>query len=176
MTAGVNIRPAILSDHAVLDALMRRAALALPEYRDQLSAEPEAIAIPLSLISEGRVLVAEADGRMAGFAAWLPIGETIAELDGLFVDPSMWRSGVGMALLAAVSDAATQIGVRKIHVVANPGAESFYRRAGFERTGVTTTDFGPALTMLLQLQAAGTAPVGARLTRITASQGHKDER
>ena len=181
MTGEVVTRLACIDEYGALEALMRRSALALPEYRESLLAHPEAIAVPTLLIQAGQVVVADLDGSIAGFAAWLPAGGALAELDGVFVDPSAWRSGIGTALIGAVSAAAAQTGLKKLYVVANPSAEFFYRRCGFQKTGVTTTEFGPALTMLLDLVAtdriarSGTVQLGARFTRMNANRGIEDE-
>ena len=111
-------------------------------------AHPDSIHFSSEHISAGRTLVAEVDGSVTGFIAWLPIGDATAELEALFVEPSHWRQGVGIELLAAVSNAVTGAGFKNLHVVAAPAALDFYRRAGFVRTGATATQFGPALTML----------------------------
>src|SRR6476619_6260837 len=87
-----------------LEELQRRASLELPDYREPLLANPDAIHLPPSQISNGQVMVAEFDGRIAGFAAIVG-----GELDGLFVEPELWRPGVGAALV----DEATLVARRK---------------------------------------------------------------
>ena len=64
----------------MLEALQRRASLALGEYNEQLEAEPDAIQLPIGQIERGEVIVAELDDRIAGFAAVI-IDEIEAELD-----------------------------------------------------------------------------------------------
>jgi len=94
----LTIRKARPEERDALEALQRRASLALEEYREQLEAEPDAIELPLEQIERGQVLIAETWDGIAGFAAVL-IGDDAAELDGLFVEPKLWRQGIGAALV-----------------------------------------------------------------------------
>jgi ribosomal protein S18 acetylase RimI-like enzyme len=129
-----------------LEDLQRRASLALDEYREALLAHPDAIALPAEQIERGEVLVAEIDGRIAGFAVVLD-QDGRAELDGLFVEPQRWRQGIGSALVEeAVHDARSR-GLSLMTVVANPGAKEFYERSGFTVEGSAETRFGPAIRM-----------------------------
>jgi GNAT superfamily N-acetyltransferase len=137
----LTLRVAKPEERDELEELQRHASLELPEYRDQLIADPEAIHLPLSQVANGQVIVAEVDGEIAGFAA--VVG---GELDGLFVDPDLWGLGIGKALV----DAATHQTRRKgftLQVVANPRARKFYERCGFSVEGEVQTRFGPALRM-----------------------------
>jgi GNAT superfamily N-acetyltransferase len=151
VTTTARVRVARMEDYAALGHLMRRASLALPDYREHLLAHPDSIHFSADHISAGRTLVAEGDGIVTGFIAWLPIGDATAELEALFVEPSHWRLGVGKELLAAASEAVTGAGFKNLYVVAPPAALDFYRRCGFVRTGATATQFGPALTMLKEI-------------------------
>jgi GNAT superfamily N-acetyltransferase len=124
-----------------LEALQRRVSLALPEYRDQLEAHPDAIDLPAEQIDQGQVIVAELDGRVAGFAA--VVG---GELDGLFVEPELWRRGIGTALVEEATHEARRRGFT-LSVTAAPEAREFYERCGFTVEGEAQTRFGPALRM-----------------------------
>ena len=59
----------------------------------------DAIAPPGEQITDGPVFVAERDGVIVGFATVLPRGDGNAELDALFVDPNLWKRGVGRLLV-----------------------------------------------------------------------------
>ncbi len=73
----------------------------LREYRDQLMEHPDAIHLPPSQIANGQVIVAELEGKIAGFAAIVG-----GELDGLFVEPDLWGGGsAGRLSDAAVHEA-----------------------------------------------------------------------
>lgn len=139
--ADPTIRLALPSEREELEDLQRRAALALPEYRAMIEADPDAVALPAEQIEDGGVLVAEADGRIVGFAALVG-----GELDGLFVEPDLWRNGVGAALVEQATHLARRRGLA-LTVNANPAAREFYERCGFSLEGGTQTRLGPALRM-----------------------------
>ena len=95
----MRIRLARTEECKLLEDLQRRASLALGTHNAQLEANPDAIHLPAEQIALGEVLVAEIDGEIAGFAVVLDEGGR-SELDGLFVEPSHWRRGIGSALVA----------------------------------------------------------------------------
>ena len=139
------IRPAIIEEWAVLEDLQRSASLQAGPYREQLLAHPDAIALPSGQIERGQIFVAEIEGRIAGFAAVVEI-DGKAEIDGLFVEPHLWRQGVGSALVAEAIHDARRRGL-SLTVVASPEAREFYEKCGFSVEGEATTRFGPALLM-----------------------------
>jgi GNAT superfamily N-acetyltransferase len=143
--SGIRIRPARPDEREQLEALQRRASLANANDRPHLEANPDAIHLPLGQIEGGHVTVAEREGRIVGFAAVLP-EENHLELDGLFVEPELWRSGIGAALVEEATHEARRRGLA-LMVVANPHALDFYRRCGFSVEGETQTRFGPGLRM-----------------------------
>jgi GNAT superfamily N-acetyltransferase len=137
----LTLRLALPEEHADLEDLQRRASLELPEYREQLLANPDAIYLPEGQIANGQVIVAELAGEIAGFAA--VVG---GELDGLFVEPDLWGHGIGRML----ADAATHEARRKgfaLTVIANPRARRFYENCGFSVEGEVQTRFGPGFRM-----------------------------
>ncbi len=143
--AELSIRLARPEERETLEALQRRASLALGEYNEQLEAEPDAIQLPIGQIERGEVIVAELDDQIAGFAAVI-IDEFEAELDGLFVEPDLWRHGIGSALIDIVVHEARRQGL-SMTVIANPSAQRFYEKCGFTVEGGAQTRFGPALRM-----------------------------
>jgi GNAT superfamily N-acetyltransferase len=143
--AEITIRLARPEEREELEALQRRASLALDEYREQLTAEPDAIQLPIEQIERGEVIVAELYDRLAGFAAML-VDEDVFELVGLFVDPDLWRRGIGAALIDIAVHQARRLGLAMM-VIANPSAREFYEKCGFTVEGEAETRFGPALRM-----------------------------
>lgn len=128
-------------DHEELEHLQAHASLELPEYRDQLLANSDALHLPPAQIANGQVIVAEFAGAIAGFAA--VVG---SELDGLFVEPDLWGGGIGRALVHAAAHQARLRGL-SLTVIANPRARGFYESCGFSVEGEQQTRFGPALRM-----------------------------
>ncbi len=74
------------------------------------------------------------------------IEDDYAELDGLFVEPDLWRKGIGAALIDVAVHTARQQGLAMM-VIANPSAREFYEKCGFTVEGEAETRFGPALRM-----------------------------
>jgi GNAT superfamily N-acetyltransferase len=143
--ADLTIRSARPEERDALEALQRRASLALGEYNEQLEAEPDAIQLPPGQIERGEVIVADLHNRIAGFAAIL-IDDRVAELDGLFVEPELWRRGIGRALIDVAIHEARRQGL-SMTVIANPSARQFYKKCGFTVEGEAQTRYGPALRM-----------------------------
>jgi GNAT superfamily N-acetyltransferase len=147
MTHVISIRPGRLDEQTTLESLQRRASLNNPGDRDALLANPDAIAVPIEQIAASCVFVAERDGTVAGFAAVLPGLGGGAELDALFVEPRLWKQGIGRRLVDHAAEVARLRGAGFLHVVGNPHAEGFYISCGFLVTGTVETRFGVGLAM-----------------------------
>jgi GNAT superfamily N-acetyltransferase len=147
MATPVSLRPARPDEQTILESLQRRASLNNPGDRDALLANPDAIALPIEQIAAGRVFVAECDGVVAGFAAVVPRPDGEAELDALFVEPHLWRHGIGRRLVDHVAQVAHGKAAHFLHVIGNPHAEGFYLSCGFCVTGRVETRFGVGLAM-----------------------------
>lgn len=141
------IRPARMSERKVLEALQLRASLNNAGDREHLLAHSDAIELPSEQIAAGCVFVLERNGVAVGFAAIVPREDGGTELDGLFVEPDIWRSGIGRSLVEHCAERARASGSNALHVVGNPHAEVFYIACGFEMIGSVTTRFGVALSM-----------------------------
>jgi GNAT superfamily N-acetyltransferase len=148
----VPIRGATGAERAALEALQRRSSDVWEAYREQLAANPDAIALPDAFIANGWVRVAVADDdRPIGFSVAIPGGGEAHELDGLFVEPGHMRHGVGRALVEDAATRARDRGAACLEVTAGP-AQGFYERVGFTVVGRTETRFGPAVRMRRDLR------------------------
>ncbi len=147
MNDRLSFRLAMLVEHRALEELQWRASLMWEEYREALLENPDAIEIPAEHIVGGSTIVAERLGETVGFAVILTRPDGNAELDGLFVEPSAWRGGIGRRLVAEAQKLASARGAKAIHVIANPRAKGFYVACGFAFLGKTPTRFGPGLRM-----------------------------
>jgi GNAT superfamily N-acetyltransferase len=127
--------------------LQRRASFGWEENRAALLAHPEVIELPLTQLEEHRVRVAEVAGKPTGFSVVLPLTAGIWDLDGLFVEPTRWRMGIGRALMTDAIALARLQKARVIEVTAHPRSEGFYARFGFIRLGRAQTQFGHAIQM-----------------------------
>jgi GNAT superfamily N-acetyltransferase len=147
MEHDVSIRLARRDERMTLESLQRRASLSNPGDRDVLLAHPDAIELPVEQITSGCVFVAEREGVVAGFAAVVPRSDGGAELDALFVEPHLWKHGIGRRLVEHVTEVARMRAATFVHVIGNPHAQGFYVSCGFCVTGTIETRFGLGLTM-----------------------------
>src|SRR4030095_11034216 len=131
----IMIRLAVQAERACLEALQWRASVANDGDRDNLLAHPDAITLPLEQIAADCVFVAERDGIVAGFAAVQPRPDGDAELDALFVEPHLWKNGIGRRLVDYIAQIARMRAATFLHVIGNPHAEGFYLSCGFTVTG-----------------------------------------
>jgi GNAT superfamily N-acetyltransferase len=143
------IRDAGPGERQALEALQLRSSLVWEEYRADLLANPDAIEIPPEQMA--RVRVAEDGDEVLGFSLVLEPDRGACELEGLFVEPSVMRGGVGRALVDDAAKRARAEGADRIEVTANPRALAFYERLGFLPSGTVETRFGPGLRMQLPL-------------------------
>lgn len=146
------VRPARVSEQEALEALQWRASLNNPGDRDALLAHQDAIQLPRQQIEDGRVFVAEVAGSVKGFAAILPRDDGDVELDALFVEPEVWRQGIGRALVEYCVQEASRTDACSLRVVGNPHAEGFYNACGFKKDGVKQMRFGVGLLMRRDLR------------------------
>ena len=131
----VAFRPARADDADELCALARQLAVSEGGMPGRIS--PDWIRDNM-LDSDGpvRVLVAERDGRIAGYVAWSPMVETIfasagAYVGDLVVDAGHRSHGIGRRLLAAAAADARACGRQHLWLVtgqADSAADRFYRR------------------------------------------------
>lgn len=96
-------------------------------------------------IVEGRVLVAERQGLVFGVARVEPDGE----LGLLFVDPRTINRGVGRALFEAAVALARRLGAKRMAILADPNAASFYERMGARFVSQAPSDAIPGRTLPL---------------------------
>jgi GNAT superfamily N-acetyltransferase len=147
VAAPPTFRLALPAERGALEELQRRASLIWEEDREALLAHPDAIELPLEQITDGRTVVAERVGELLGFAVVLRREDGDAELDGLFVEPSQWRQGLGRALVQQAERIAAHDGATNLWVIANTRALDFYGACGFVTVGEAATRFRPAPRM-----------------------------
>ncbi|HND51402.1 MAG TPA: GNAT family N-acetyltransferase, partial [Pirellulaceae bacterium] len=99
----ITVRVASPSDLTCLHRLQVRASLANAGDRDYLLTNLDVIQVNRQILESGRTFVAQCelkrgDCQVLGFAELeAPVASEV-ELEGIFVEPSWWRRGVGAAL------------------------------------------------------------------------------
>jgi GNAT superfamily N-acetyltransferase len=103
------------------------------------------------------------DDRVVGFASVGPdrADATLGEVYAIYVDPSHWSTGAGLALMRRAVEHLEAAGFREIGLwvlEANPRARRFYERFGFVPDGSTKLDTiggdRPDATVVVELRYA----------------------
>ena len=81
-------------------------------------------------------LVAERKGELVGFAALSGVHtKQDWELDFLFIEPKFIGLGLGKLLWEKIIRRAKNLGIKRLILASDPGAESFYLKMGAKRIG-----------------------------------------
>lgn len=108
---------------------------------------PEALELPADHIAAGLVIVFEHWGAAAGFVVVVPREDGNADLDGPFVEPDLWRGGIGRKLVEEAAQFAIAIDAGLLVATASPRAEPFYAKCGFKSAVRHSTPHGPVTVM-----------------------------
>jgi ribosomal protein S18 acetylase RimI-like enzyme len=100
-------------------------------------------------VAPGAVIVAEADGVVAGYVAvgnslHVPAHRHVREIRGLAVDPDYAGNGIGRALVTAAVEREARAGTVKVTLRVlgpNTAARRVYEACGFEVEGVLRGEF-----------------------------------
>ena len=126
----IAVRPARVGEGQALTALCVRSKAHWGYDAVFMRLSAAALMVEESDVAAGRVLVAtDAVNRPLGVATVLGAGDSV-DLDALFVDPPAIGSGAGRALFGAAVRLARSLGARRMTVLADPNAASFYRCMG----------------------------------------------
>ncbi|QBE61824.1 GNAT family N-acetyltransferase [Pseudoduganella lutea] len=126
-------RLATVEDLAALWALRTRAVRSgcaahyAPDVIEAWCAAPMPDRMP-GLVAGGGCLVAEDEGRLAGYAI---LDVANGEVDAVFVEPSGQGRGIGIGLLVALEALARERRIGRLYLSASLNAVPFYARAGF---------------------------------------------
>jgi predicted N-acetyltransferase YhbS len=139
------IRPARVDDAPELKQIALRATRHDGYDEDALARFMPGLTINLALIAAGLVSVAEDEqGVPRGYVALRPTGMGgLILLEGIFVDPSCARSGVGTRLFASAVELSRKMAGNVILIYSSPHSVGFYARLGATRIGMTPFVFSP---------------------------------
>ncbi|MFZ4686104.1 MAG: GNAT family N-acetyltransferase [Hyphomonadaceae bacterium] len=103
--------------------------------------------LPADHIAAGLVIVFEHWGEAAGFVVVVPREDGKADLGGPFVEPDLWRGGIGRKLVDEAVQFAMALEAAELLASASPRAEPFYEKCGFVPMEKIVTTHGPVAVM-----------------------------
>jgi GNAT superfamily N-acetyltransferase len=138
-----------LSDRDPIEALIRATRFFNPE-EIEVALELVDDRLALGEASHYRFLVAEVDGRVAGYACWGPIPGTVASADlyWIVVDPEFQGKGAGAALLTAAEEWMASAGRTRVYVETSTRPQylptrAFYTACGYELVSELADFYAP---------------------------------
>ena len=134
MSSAPELRPARADEAARLSAIAHAAKAALGYAPELIAGWGQELTIEPELLQRQTVWVVDYEGAAQGFFSIHAFagGVTLAHL---WVDPAAQRRGFGSMLLRRALQLAAMSRLAFLQVDAEPSAESFYQRHGFERVG-----------------------------------------
>ena len=134
----ITLRPARVDEAEALSALTFRAKQShgySDEFMTRFMNIGDMVITPES-ISRNPVMVAEVEGRVAGFAHLKPLDQPDAVcLEDLFIEPDAQGLGVGRALFDWALTTAAERGYDWLEWESDPNAAGFYEKMGGEKIG-----------------------------------------
>ena len=145
------IRPAVTDEAPVLTnmALEAKRYWGYPEH--WIKHWESDLTISSAFIDDNHVYVAEEDGQIQGFYALIVTGEK-AELDHMWVKPTLIGTGIGKELFLDAMERAAALKVSAVEISSDPNAAGFYRRMGATEIGETDASFGGVTRKLPRLK------------------------
>jgi GNAT superfamily N-acetyltransferase len=145
-TASVTLRPAAAADRERVEAFMRDIVLFRP---DEVPVALEVFDAAVGGDASYTAIVAERDGRAAGWACWGPTPCTLGTYDmyWLAVDPAEHGNGIGSRLVAEMERRLA--GSARLIVVETAGrpdyepTRAFYEARGYRRAAMIPDFYAP---------------------------------
>jgi len=98
---------------------------------DQIESWRDDLTIIRDYIDNNQVYKLLLEGKLVGFYAFLPESKTKVELNFMFVDSAYIGKGFGKILMNDFLDRLKLLQYKTVTLIADPNAELFYKRAGF---------------------------------------------
>ena len=145
------IRPAATSEASVLTTLALEAKRYWGYPEHWIKHWESDLTISSDFIHDNHVYVAEENGQIQGFYALIVTGEK-AELDHMWVKPTLIGTGIGKELFLDAMERAAALKVSAVEISSDPNAAGFYRRMGATEIGETDASFDGVTRKLPRLK------------------------
>jgi GNAT superfamily N-acetyltransferase len=129
----VSLRPAVGADAPRLSAIAQAAKAHWGYPGEWLALWRSELTFDAAALERDWVQVAELEGRAVAVVALA--GGRAPELSHLWVEPAAMGMGIGRLLFEAAAAEALRRGIRRLRIVADPHAETFYEHLGAYRVG-----------------------------------------
>ena len=148
MPTELSVRPARPDEAEKLRALTVESKGWWGYAPDLLREWGEALDIAAALREDGEAIVAEAGGRIEGWAQVLSPRGGVCTLEHLWVAPGSMRAGIGTALFGHAAAAARAMGATAMAWEAEPNAAGFYAKMGGRTVMTVTSEWGRAIDVM----------------------------
>ncbi len=128
----IEIVPAFEKNHSLLTAITFDGKAFWGFSKDQLSQWTEILTVTPEYISTNFVFNLTLNSEIIGYYSYLVINEKEIELDNLFLFRKYIGKGYGKLMMIDFLSKAKELNVEYISLIAEPNAENFYKKFGFE--------------------------------------------
>lgn len=128
----MQIEKAQINDHFTLSKITYLGKAFWGYDKQLLDKWKEDLTITPDYIIKNNVFKLISDGKIIGFYSFLKLENNILKLDFLFILPEYIGSGIGKLLMTDFIDKAKNLNIEKIILDADPNAEKFYKKFGFQ--------------------------------------------
>ncbi len=153
----MRIEEASPSDHFALTSLMRQSKAFWKYEQGQLDRWQEELTISPRFIEQNYVIKASDSTKIVGFYAYA-VCPTLVKLESLFVLPSHIGKGLGRSLMHHFLDQASAAPLDTIVLDADPHAEEFYRRFGFQTVALKPTSIAGRFLPIMVRHSSSSPP------------------
>ncbi len=148
----MKIIPAVPEDHSVLTTITKLSKGYWGYSAEQLLLWAEDLTITEQHIRENIVInLAEAD-EIVAYYSMSPLMGTKVRLNNLFILPKAIGKGYGRSLLQHAIKGAENLGAKVMELDADPHAEAFYKKFGFEVVGQKESSIPGRFLPIMQKQ------------------------
>ena len=153
----MKIAEASPDDHHALTTLMRQSKAFWKYDQNQLNRWQQELTISPRFIEQNHVIKASSGDEIVGFYAYA-IHPTLVKLESLFVLPSHIGKGLGRSLMHHFLDQASAAPLDTIVLDADPHAEEFYRRFGFQTVALKPTSIAGRFLPIMVRHSSSSPP------------------
>ncbi|MDQ3394820.1 MAG: GNAT family N-acetyltransferase [Bacteroidota bacterium] len=131
----VIISKAIKGDHEVLTEITKNSKLFWGYSKEQIEIWNTELTITQEYLEQTETYILSIANCYIGYYSFLKMNPNELHLDNMFILPEYIGKGYGKILIEDLVDKAKSLGVSKIILDAEPNAEKFYEKYGFEVVG-----------------------------------------